>query len=99
MDTSIDLYKYTGHNGEKHLVPIERVNSLSQLRRGDHIAFPRLNERYWHHAIVEDIDTQKDEIRVIEYSNSAKGFLEDNCFPPKNPGKAKVKRGGVQPSR
>ena len=91
MDTNNRVYTYTGHNGEKHQVPIERVNSLSQLQRGDHIALPRL--AYWHHAIVEDIDKQKDEIHVIEYSNTARGFLEDNSSHPKNPGMAIIQRG------
>ena len=97
MNTKKGVYTYTGRNGKKHQVPIELVNSLSQLQIGDHIAVQRtvpvLNKKYWHHAIIEDIDTQKDEVHVFEYSNSAGGFLKDNGNHPKNPGKAKVQRG------
>ena len=93
MNTEKEVYTYTDDNGKKHHVPIESVNSLSQLQEGDHIAFRRLKGVYFHHAIIEYIYTQEDEIHVIEYSNSAEGFLEDNSSHPKNPGKATVQRG------
>ena len=70
----------------------ERVYSLHQLYKGDHIAIKRHDGLYWHHAIIENVDKEMGIIYVIEYSNSAKGFSRDNSSPPKNPGKAKVKR-------
>ena len=92
MDIQKGTYTYTVYDDQKYKVPIERVNSFSQLQKGDHIAFERLKGSYWHHAIVEDVETENDAIKVIEYSNSAKEFLQDNSSPPKNPGKAKVRR-------
>ena len=67
-----------------------RAFSLDQIRRGDHICFPR--SAYWHHAIVETVDKSNGEVNVIEYSNSAKQFSQDNSTPPKNPGLAVVVR-------
>ena len=67
-----------------------RAFSLDQIRRGDHICFSRL--AYWHHAIVETVDKSNGEVSVIEYSNSAKQFFQDNSSPPKNPGLAVVVR-------
>ena len=69
---------------------MERAFSLDQIRRGGHICFPRL--AYWHHAIVETVDKSNGEVSVIEYSNSAKQFIQDNSSPPKNPGLAVVVR-------
>ena len=71
MDTKNGVYTYTDRNGKKNQEPIELVNTLSQLQMGDHIAFPRRKKIYYHHAIVEDIDRQEGEIRVIENSPSA----------------------------
>ena len=67
-----------------------RAFSLDQIRRGDHICFPRL--AYWHHAIVETFDKSNGVVNVIEYSNSAEQFIQDNSSPPKNPGLAVVVR-------
>ena len=67
-----------------------RAFSLYQIRRGDHLCFDRVF--YWHHAIVETVDKSNGEINVIEYSNSAKQFSQDNSSPPKNPGLAVVVR-------
>ena len=92
----MDVYTYTDNNGKKHVLRRVRVSSINVLRRADHVAFPRLNGTYWHHAIVEDIDREWNEIKVIEYSNSARGFTEDNSCCPKRPGLAKVGRGTYQ---
>ena len=83
-------YTYTETDGRKHEVPTVRAFSLDQIRRGDHICFPR--PAYWHHAIVETADKLKGEVGVIEYSNSATQFIQDNSSPPKNPGLAVVVR-------
>lgn len=91
MDVDNGQYTYTDKNRKKQQVPIQRVYSLSQLHSGDHIAFKRF--LYWHHAIVEYVDTQRGEANVIEYSNTVQGFSQDNSSYPKNPGMAKVKRG------
>ncbi|CAH3043926.1 unnamed protein product, partial [Porites evermanni] len=88
--TSERVYTYRGHFSEKHTVPMESAFSLDQIRRGDHICFPRL--AYWHHAIVDTVDKSNGEVSVIEYSNSAKQFSQDNSSPPKNPGLAVVVR-------
>ena len=64
MDTQEGTYTYTGY--QKYKVPIERVNSSSQVHKGDHIAIKRLYGLYWHHAIVEeDVETENDTIKVI----------------------------------
>ena len=86
-------YTYTGFDDQKYKVPIERVYNFSQLHKGDHIAIKRLYGLYWHHAIIEDVETEQGIINVIEYSNSAKGFSQDSSSPLKNPGIAKVRRG------
>ena len=52
LNISKEMYTYTDYNDTKHEVPIEPVYSISQLHKGDHIAFKRLNGFYWHHAIV-----------------------------------------------
>ena len=84
------VYTYTEPFGKKHKVPMVRAFSLDQIRRGDHMCFPR--SVYWHHAIVETVDKSNGEVNVIEYSNSAKQFSQDNSTPPKNPGLAVVVR-------
>ena len=83
-------YTYTETGGIKHQVSLMRALSPDQIRRGDHICFPR--HAYWHHAIVETADESNGEVKVIEYSNSAKQFIQDNSSPPKNPGLAVVLR-------
>ena len=86
-------YTYTGFDDQKYKVPIERVYNFSQLHEGDHIAIKRLYGVYWHHAIIEDVETERGIINVIEYSNSAKEFSQDSSSPFKNPGIATVRRG------
>ena len=82
----------TDSDGQKCDVSKERVYSLAQLHKGDHIAIKRLNGCYWHHAIVKDVNTEKGVISVIEYSYSVREFLQDNSSSPKIPIKAKVIR-------
>ena len=86
-------YTYTGFDDQKYKVPIERGYNFSQLHEGDHIAIKRLYGVYWHHAIIEDVETERGIINVIEYSNSAKEFSQDSSSPFKNPGIATVRRG------
>ena len=74
---------YNSH-GRKYEVPRRRVYSLNELQIGDHISFHQMSGFYWHHAIVEGIHGETDEIDVIEYSNTAKEFLNANCSPPRN---------------
>ena len=83
-------YTYTETGGIRHQVSLMRALSPDQIRRGDHICFPR--HAYWHHAIVETADESNGDVKVIEYSNSAKQFIQDNSSPPKNPGLAVVLR-------
>ncbi|XP_074612122.1 uncharacterized protein LOC141866505 [Acropora palmata] len=99
MDTQEGTYTYTGYNNQKYKVPIERVYSFSLLHRADHIAMKRADGLYWHHAIVDDVETEKDTINVIEYSNSTEGFSQDNSSHPKDPGIARVIRGKYSGSK
>lgn len=92
MDTEKGTYTYTDYDGKRHHVPIQRVLSLSQLQRGDHIARKGFYGFCWHHAIVEDVATEGGIINVIEYSSSVKDFLQD-VTSLRNPGKGKVRRG------
>lgn len=96
MDTDKGTYTYTDDDDLKCRVPIKRVSSLSQPQTGNHIARKRPVKGpvsfYWHHGIVENVETKEGIVNVIEYSNSAEGFLRDNISYPKNPGKAKVMR-------
>ena len=78
MAANVQLYN---SYGEKYEVPRGRVNSLGELQIGDHIAFHRMLGSYWHHCIVEYIHLETDRIDVIEYSNTAKEFLKENCSP------------------
>ena len=80
---------YNSH-GKKYEVPRRCVDSLDELETGDHIAFHRQIEvlrgkgiSYWHHGIVEKIRSTTNELVVIEYSNTAEEFLNDNCSPPR----------------
>ena len=84
------VYTYTDSCGRKHKVPKVSAFSLDQIRLGDHLCCDR--GFYWHHAIVETTDKSNGEVNVIEYSNSAKQFSQDNSSPPKNPGLAVVVR-------
>ena len=83
-------YIYTDSHDRKLKVPKVRALSLDQIRHGDHLCFDRVF--YSHHAIVETVDESNGEVNVIEYSNSAKQFSQDNSIPPKNPGLAVVVR-------
>ena len=58
--------------------------SISELRRGDHITFPRIG--YWHHAIVEYIDRKNGKIGVIHYNKTREGFIQDVISSPKRGG-------------
>ena len=89
MDIQKGTYTYTGSGGQKRHIPIERVYSFSQLRKGDHIATRRCDGLYFHHAIVEVV--LEGIIIVIEYSNYAEEILLD-VFDLRSPGKAKVMR-------
>ena len=91
MGVSGRIYTYTDCGGQKVGVPMEQVNEVSQLRKGDHIFFEDWVV-YEHHAIVEYIDEEKGTIHVIEYINTAEEFLKDNCCKPKNKGKAEVRK-------
>ena len=73
---------YNSH-GRKYEVPRKRVYLFNELQIGDHISFHQMSGSYWHHAIVEGIHVETDEIEVIEYSNTAKEFLNVNCSPPR----------------
>ena len=96
MDTQVGTYTYTGYDDEKYKVPIERVTSLSQLHRGDHIAKERLGGLYWHHAVVERVEIKRGSFVVLEYSNSAKEFLRGISSSSENQGIAQVVRGECQ---
>lgn len=93
MDINIQSYRYVDDDGQRCYVPIERVRSAFQCGKGDHIAIQGVKGSYWHHAIVEDVDTKKNIIHVLEYTNTATEFFEDNFGSPRKPGIAKVRRG------
>jgi len=86
---SNDVLRYNSH-GKEYEVPRVRVYSIYDLQRGDHIAFHQFWGAYWHHAIVERIDVDRDNVHVIEYSSTGTGSSADNSSSPKRPGKAKV---------
>ena len=83
---------YNSH-GKKYEVPRRRVYSLNELLIGDHISFHQMSGFYWHHAIVEGIHVETDELDVIEYSNTAKEFWNGNCSPPRKLNDIEVVRG------
>lgn len=85
------VLRYNNH-GREYEVPRRRVLSIYGLESGDHIAFHQLSGSYWHHAIVEYVYPESDEIQTIEYTNSVGGFLRDNSSFPKTPRKAQVVR-------
>ena len=92
----MDVYTYTDNNGNKQKLRVVRVSSFDELQRADHIAFPRHSGTYWHHAIVKDIDTTTNEIKVFEYSNTVRGCVKQNSSYPSRPGLAEVGRGTYQ---
>ena len=98
MAYSGEVLRYNSYGG-KYEVPRKLVSSLDELESGDHIAFHRTGGRYWHHAIVEDVNKRSSEFCLIEYSNDASGFLMDNFCSPRNPGIAKVVRKTYQFSK
>lgn len=77
-----------------HEVPVKRASSLDDIQPADHIR--RERGLYWHHFIVESVDKGSGEVNIIEYTNTATGFIQDNSGHPKNPGKAKVVRGKIK---
>ena len=77
-----------------HEVPVKRAFSLDDIQRADHIRVER--GPYWHHFIVESVDKGSGEVNIIEYTNTATGFIQDNSGDPKNPGKAKVVEGKIK---
>ena len=87
-----EVLKYNSH-GEEYEVPRRRVYSIYELQSGDHIALHRYKGVLWHHAIVEDVDTELGEVYVIHYNNTASGFLRDNSSHPLRPGLARVQEG------
>ena len=91
MENGTYMYSYPCSVNQECHVPSEPVSS--QPKRGDHIARKGCYRLCWHHAIVENYEEGEGMIMVIEYSNSAKGFSQDNSSLPKDPGKAKVMRG------
>ena len=85
-----DIDQVYNSHGKKYEVRRRRVDSLAELKIGDHIAFHQqiqilqgMGFSYWHHGIVEKICSRTDELVVIEYSNTAREFLNDNCSPPR----------------
>ena len=77
-----------------HEVPVKRASSVDDIQRGDHTFLDRTV--LFHHAIVESVDTRNGEANIIEYTNTAADFIQDNSGGPKNPGKAKVQRGKIK---
>ena len=77
-----------------HEVPVKRASSLDDIQRADHIRVDR--GPYWHHFIVKSVDKGSGEVNIIEYTNTATGFIQDNSGDPKNPGKAKVVEGKIK---
>ena len=77
-----------------HEVPVKRASSLDDIQRADHIRVER--GPYWHHFIVKSVDKGSGEVNIIEYTNTATGFIQDNSGDPKNPGKAKVVEGKIK---
>ena len=73
---------------------MERASSLDDIQPADHIRLERA--LFWHHVIVESVDKGSGEVNIIEYTNIAADFIQDNFRHPKNPGKAKVVRGEIK---
>lgn len=75
MAYSDDVLRYNSY-GKEYKVPRRRVFNLSELQRGDHIAFYRLQGIYWHHAIVKHVDEESGEIKTIEYNRTPSGKFQ-----------------------
>lgn len=71
----------------------EMVTSLEQVYPGDHLTYERA-KLYWHHVIIEDINSEMNAITIIHYHNDIKDFFED--FSLRNQSLAKVKRDTLQ---
>ena len=75
MAYSDDVLRY-GSYGKEYEVPRRRVFRLSELQRGDHIAFDRFQGIYCHHAIVKHVDEESGEIKTIEYKCTPSGKFQ-----------------------
>lgn len=75
MDNDVHVYN---SYGKKYEVPRRRLKLFAELLIGDHIAFHRHCGSYWHHAIIEEIHSETGTLDIIEYSNTVKGFWNDN---------------------
>ena len=75
MAYSDDVVRYNSY-GKEYEVPRRRVFTLSELQRGDHIAFYRLQGIYWHHAIVKRVDEESGEMKTIEYNITPSGKFQ-----------------------
>lgn len=70
----------------------EVLISLDQVYPGDHIAYERV-KLYWHHVIVEDIDRELEEVKIIHYYNNVREFFETTS---KEGSLAQVMRGSIK---
>lgn len=69
----------------------EEVTLIEQIYPGDHLAYEKCKV-YWHHVIVEDVDKDTKEIKIIHYYNDISGFIETSF----NQGSlAQVKRSSI----
>ena len=71
MAYSDDVLRYNSYE-----VPRRRVFFLSELQRGDHIAFCRLQGILYHHAVVKHVDEESGEIKTIEYNSTPSGKFQ-----------------------
>ena len=71
MAYSDDVLRYNSYE-----VPRRRVFFLSELQRGDHIAFYRLRDILHHHAVVKHVDEESGEIKTIEYNSTPSGKFQ-----------------------
>ena len=70
----------------------EAVTTVDQVYPGDHLAYERV-KLYWHHVLVEDIDKETNEVKIIHYYNNVREFFETTL----NKGSlAQVMRGSIQ---
>ena len=75
MAYSDDVLRYNSY-GKEYEVARRRVFCLSELQRGDHIAFDRFQGIYCHHAIVKHVDQESGEIKTIEYNCTPSGKFQ-----------------------
>ena len=89
---SMNQKKVSNIYGQVYGFVKEPLTSLDQVYPGDHLAYERV-KLYWHHVIVEDIDKETNEIKVIHYYNNVKEFFETTA----NEGSlAQVTRSSIQ---